>query len=370
MQISRFLSQKIRFYTFVCIVLLLFVHGYNLRETYLTPFSTVKESLTFTAFFEYLISNGLLRFRIPLLFMISGYIYALQDSKPYWERARKRATTLLIPFLLWSAFGLLLTFLLQRSAYTYQFVQAAQLDQLGDNRVYEQVGIGGVIFRWLLAPISFQLWFIIALFIYNMLYPGIRWMIVRYPWIWIGFTAFLWLSYFNFMYVGGQGLFFFSVGVYIQKANFNIERKPRWMSTYICFLVYVSSSVIKTFMAFELDPEAMSTFISLHVLHSITILSGILAIWYGADVVVKWCLQQPWFLWLSGFSFFIYGFHAPMISFMSRWLFSILDGFQYYRLATYFLTPLLVVLICIGVGLVLRKTLPSFYRLLTGGRGF
>ncbi len=369
MQISRVLSQKFRFYTFVCIVLLLFVHGYNLQETYLTPFSTVKEPLTFTAFFEYLVSNGLLRFRIPLLFMISGYIYALQDNKPYWERTKKRVMTLLVPYLLWSALGLLLTFVLQRNAYTYQFVLAAQLDQLGDNRIYEEVGWWGVMERWLLAPVSFQLWFIIALFMYNLMYPFIRWMVVRYPWIWIGITAFLWLSYFNFIFIGGQGLFFFSLGVYLQKANFNIERKPKWLSLYICFLVYVASSVIKSFMAFELDPESVNTFIALHMLHSITIVSGIVAIWYGADVVVKWCIQQQWFIWLSGFAFFIYGFHAPMISFLTRWLFSILDGFTYYRLLTYFLTPAIILAICVGVGLLLKKISPPTFRLLTGGRG-
>lgn len=370
MQISRFLSQKFRFYTFICIFLLLFVHGYNLNETYLTPFSTVKEPLTFTTFFEYLFSNGLLRFRIPLLFMISGYIYALQDTKPYWERTKKRATTLLLPYLLWSALGLLLTFLLQRNAYTYQFVLAAQLDQMGDNRVYEQVGWSGVLMRWLIAPISFQLWFIIALFMYNLLYPVIRWMVVRYPWLWIGLTAFLWLAYFNFMFIGGQGLFFFSLGVYLQKANFNIERKPKWLSTYICFLFYVASSVIKTFMAFELESEANSTFISLHILHSVTVLSGILAVWFGADKLVRWGMQQPWFLWLSGFSFFIYGFHAPMISYITRWLFSILNDFQYYRFLVYCITPVIVVMICIAIGLLLKKIAPTFFRLLTGGRGF
>lgn len=67
---TRSLSQKFRFFTFVCIALLAYVHGYNLRDTYLNPFSTVDEPLTFTAFFEYLFANGLLRFRIPMLFLI------------------------------------------------------------------------------------------------------------------------------------------------------------------------------------------------------------------------------------------------------------------------------------------------------------
>lgn len=74
---NRFLSQKLRFYSFICISLLLFVHGYNLQETYLQPYSLVNEPTTFTTFFEYYVANGLLRFRIPLLFIISGYIFSL-----------------------------------------------------------------------------------------------------------------------------------------------------------------------------------------------------------------------------------------------------------------------------------------------------
>ena len=55
---NRFVSQKIRFFSFVCIALLLFVHGYNLEETYLQPFSLVKEPLTFTTYFEYFVANA------------------------------------------------------------------------------------------------------------------------------------------------------------------------------------------------------------------------------------------------------------------------------------------------------------------------
>ena len=76
---NRLLSLKFRFYSFVCIALLLFVHGYNLKVTYLEPFSLVREPLTFTTFIEYFMANGILRFRLPMLFTISGYIFAMQD---------------------------------------------------------------------------------------------------------------------------------------------------------------------------------------------------------------------------------------------------------------------------------------------------
>ncbi len=116
---DRFLSLKFRFYSFVCISLLLFVHAYNLQETYLKPYSTVKEPITITTFIEYFLANGALRFRIPLLFLISGYIYALQDNKPYLQRIRKRFVTLIIPFLIWSAIGLAITYLLPQEAIFY-----------------------------------------------------------------------------------------------------------------------------------------------------------------------------------------------------------------------------------------------------------
>lgn len=73
-------SRKFRFFSFLSMILLVYVHGYNLNDAYLQPFTLVQEPFTFTAFFEYLTANGLFRFRIPLLFVISGYLFALQDQ--------------------------------------------------------------------------------------------------------------------------------------------------------------------------------------------------------------------------------------------------------------------------------------------------
>src|SRR4051812_6722827 len=230
---DRFLSQKFRFYSFICIALLLFVHGYNLEETYLTPFSLVKEPLTFTTFIEYFLANGALRFRIPLLFMISGYIYALQDKKPYKERAKKRFITLIIPFVIWSAVGLLITYLWQQFPTSAQAVREAQLDQMGDNRPYNEIGWGGILYRWLIKPVSFQLWFIRSLFIYNLLYPVIRWAVLRYPFFWFGLIFLFWHTVFSIFFIEGQGLFFFSFGIWISKSYYPIHKKPAWFSYYL-----------------------------------------------------------------------------------------------------------------------------------------
>ena len=373
---NRFTSQKFSFYSFVCIALLMLVHGYNLKEGYLQPFSMVNEELTFTTFFEYFLANGALRFRIPMLFIISGYIFALRDYRPYTERVRNRFTTLMVPYFIWGAIGLAITFLLQQFPSTARLVQAAQMDQMGDNRPYSEIGWSGVLQRWLLAPVSFQLWFIRSLFIYNMCYPFFRWVVTRYPAIWFTFMLLLWYVGFQYVFIEAQGILFFSFGIWLNKTNYPIDRKPEWYSHYLGWLFFIGVSIIKTFMAFELEVDTTVNFWStpafwtLITLHTITVLAGIVAVWFSGDEVVRWCLRRKWFVWASSFSFIIYGLHVPVIEYVSMYMFSAWKVFPYYRLLTYITAPMIVLAFCIGTGALLRALVPKVYRVMTGGRGF
>lgn len=366
----RFLSQKFKFYTFVCIALLLFVHGYNLQVTYLAPFSLVNEELTFTTFFEYLFANGLLRFRIPMLFMISGYIFSIQDKRSYGQRVKRRFVTLMIPYFIWGAIGLAITYLWQRFPVTAEAVQRAALDQLGDNRPYEEIGWGGVIKRWLLAPVSFQLWFIRSLFVYNLLYPVFRWGVTRFPIATFIILGLLWLSFFQIPLIEGQGLFFFVAGIWLQKSSFPIERKPEWYSHFLNWLVFVGICIIKTFIAFEFDTLTPSVQWALMLLYACATVAGVLAVWFSLDDVVRWFMTRRWFLWATNYSFFIYGLHIPLLSFLTNLVFIYWQDFQLYRLFTYLLLPTFILLFCIAVGAFVRVIAPPVFKLMTGGRGF
>ena len=87
--IGQFTSQKFKFWVFASMIMLLFVHSYNLNERYLRPFSIVREQLTFDSFLQYFLSNGLFRFFIPILFSISGYLYATQDARSLCTENKK-----------------------------------------------------------------------------------------------------------------------------------------------------------------------------------------------------------------------------------------------------------------------------------------
>ena len=368
--ISRTLSQKFRFFTFACIALLLYVHGYNLKDSYLQPHSLVKEDLTFTTFFEYLFANGLLRFRIPMLFIISGYIFAMQDYRRYGERVKRRTFGLLIPYLIWSAAGLALTFLLQRYVFTAQIVESAKLDQLLDNRPYEQIGWGGMLMRWLVAPVSFQLWFIRSLFIYNLLYPVFRPLLLKYTYIWFGLLLIAWFFFFDFIFVEAQGMLFFSAGIWLYKRNYDIEHKPKWLSSYLCWLFFIGVAVIKTFMAFEFEENSPLIIPLFSVLYITIAVAGILAVWFSSDSLVKWAMSRKWFVWITAFSFIIYAMHVPLLPYFMKFISLYCPPIPGRRLITYLVAPAIIMGICVATGALLRKLVPSIYRISTGGRGF
>jgi fucose 4-O-acetylase-like acetyltransferase len=207
--VSPFISQKFRFYSFLSMLLLVFVHGYNLQDTYLQPWSLVREPMTFTSFTEYLLANGLFRFRIPMLFIISGYLYALSDYKPYKERTNKRLRTLGIPYLFWSLFALLLTLGLEYSPAFLKAIQETRLAQVSEHSILVSQYVW---YEWLirifLAPIAFQLWFIRVLLVYNVAYPYLRWCVQKIPFVWFPIAVFLWFFTFGTLILEGEGLLF------------------------------------------------------------------------------------------------------------------------------------------------------------------
>jgi fucose 4-O-acetylase-like acetyltransferase len=257
-----------------------------------------------------------------MLFIISGYIFTLQDYKPYVERIQKRFKTLIIPFIIWSAVGLLITFLWQQHPLTAQAVYDAQLDQLGDNRPYSQMNLQEIMQRWLYRPASFQLWFIRSLFIYNMLYPLFKWLVTKATVIWFIVAFIGWFTISNFLFLEGQGVFFFTLGIWLNKKEFNLEKKPKWFSTFLSWLFFIGVSVIKTFMAFELEADNPETIYILNTLHIVTVSSGIVAVWFGADDLVKWFMHKKWFVWFISFSFILYALHVPLLHY-TRIVFSV-----------------------------------------------
>jgi len=368
--LAAFNSQKFRFWSFISMVLLVFVHGYNLNQGYLQPWTMPGEPLTLTSFTEYWLANGIFRFRIPMLFIISGYLYAMRDEKPYKERTRKRVRTLLYPYLIWSAIGLLLTYLLELFDYSRNIIAATQMMQLDDARtLLHQYHWYEVLARWIFFPASYQLWFIRVLLVYNLAYPVLRWCVTneKAKWIFFSIAILLWIATAGFILIEGEGLLFFSLGIWMQKTNFNIEQPNKWLQPKYWVIGFVGLSVLKTLWAFNGHFTGIQPILLL--LHKMVVLSGLICAWYGCNALVKFCMDQPRFVWLSAFSFMIYVLHAPLVVYATKAIFLQVSHWYGYRMLTFIVLPLSLVSMAVLTGALLRKFTPKLYSFVTGGRG-
>ncbi len=364
-------SLKFRFWFFASMILLLFVHSYNLDLRYLQPFSIVNERLTVNSFIQYFLSNGLFRFFIPVLFSVSGHLYAAHDDRGYKKSISRRFRTILVPYLVWSGVGLAITYILELSSYSREIVRTTQLLTLPGNRVlvhdykwYE------LLLRWIVLPVSYQLWFLRVLFIYNLAYPALRWCIVRHTKIYFVILFLFWLSDIGFIFFEGEGLLFFSAGIWLQKANINIEQPGKWFRPAPWAVIFLLVTIIKTILAFKaFIVIGNSVFPLLLVLHKIAVFSGYIAAWFGSGFLVTWSMGKRWFVWLSQFSFVIFGLHAPLVAYAINAVLPLVSEIDNYRFLIYALLPMGLFIFCIAVGALIRGVFPRLFKILTGGRG-
>ncbi|GAB4091443.1 acyltransferase family protein [Flaviaesturariibacter terrae] len=375
-------SRKMRFFSFVSMFLLVYVHAYDLDERYLQPFSFVQEKMTFTTFFEYVTANGLFRFRIPMLFAISGYLLALSDHKGYWKILGRRFRTLAVPYFLWSALGALIAWSLFHWSFTHDSV--VNIHMQPTPKAWNEFGWREWRDTILSTNVSYQLWFLRSLFVLNLLYPVLRYLSLRAGKILFPLAALLWLctpwspldlvpQQFQGpwrLLFDGEGLLPFCLGIWLCKRGKDLSKSPRWFSMRVFVPVFLGALLLKTVMAFYGDNRnPVPIGIPIWFLYKIVVASGLLLAWYGSDRIADWCLRQRWFRHASDQSFMIYALHVPVVTYLIDPVHGLLQPFRYYRITTYLLLPLLIIAAAILVGIVLKKVAPPLFGILTGDRG-
>ncbi len=382
-RLSPEMSQRMRFFSLLSMVLLVYVHGYNLQPDYLWPGSLVFDKMTFTTFFEYLVANGLVRFRIPVLFAISGYLFAMTDYKPSGERSLKRLRTLGLPYLLWSAIGIGVTYLWE----LHPLLEKAALECMlkGDMTPIREYSWDRLLETWALSPIPFQLWFIRTLLIWNLAYPLLKLAVTKgiSPKIYFPIVTLIWLSHMEMFWIGGESLLFFSLGIWMQKRQYSLDKVPFGWPLWVWTAIWLVLCFVKTYLAFvprdffteDWNPvPAHSTYLEwiqpiLLLMYKMSVFAGLVAIWFGMKTFAVKAMQIRWVAWACGFTFVIYGLHEPILHYTDRLVFQHLSWVPYFRLLTYLFVPAMIVLVCILVGAVIRAISPKAYGLLTGGRG-
>jgi hypothetical protein len=370
-RLDSFLSQKLRFWSLIAMVLLIYVHGYNLHPRYLQPFTPVEEPLTAGTWLQYFLANGVLRFRIPILFAISGYLFAKREgTAPHGQRVRRRLRTLGLPYLLWSGLWLAALWALEQFPITKQAVIDAEISPFWPRQLLSQYSVGELVQRWLVVPAPFQLWFLRSLLVYNLAYPWLRVAILRKPAIYFSIVAVLWFFMVPLPLVEGDGLLFFGLGVWLALRDKDVLTSPGWFRPALFVGLWLGTATLKTWLAFHVGPPfSLPLALCMLALHRAGEISGMLVAWFGLNGLVRWCMARAWFRWLTGFSFMIYVLHVPFVNYATELALRYGRGVPHIHLLTYLLLPLLVVAVSVGIGALLRAVVPGIYAVLTGGRG-
>jgi fucose 4-O-acetylase-like acetyltransferase len=371
-QLDPALSARLRFWSLMAMVLLVYVHAFNLHPRYLEPMTLVDEAASWDTVLQYLIANGLVRFRIPILFAISGYLFAWRDDGTTSHRTRlaKRARTLGIPYLAWGAIALLFISALEQWMPTRELVRAAQLSPFGDGSPFvSNYTAGQLLQRWLIIPAAFQLWFLRSLLMLSALYPWLRIAVQRWPRTFFTIAVLFWLPDGNLFLIEGQGLLFFSLGVWLAARNVNVYAAPAWFNAPLLLALWLTVCAVKTWMAFSIDSLSTPVALTMLLLHRAGEIAGLLTAWFGLDRIVRGAMASAGFRWLTGFSFIIYALHVPMVNFATEAALRAGAGIPHIAFWTYLFVPIAVCATCVAVGVTLRSVARPVYATLTGGRG-
>jgi hypothetical protein len=226
---------------------------------------------------------------------------------------------------------------------------------------------------WLLSTIAYQLWFLRVLFFYNLIYPALRWCVLnrfaKWP-FWL-VVAILWVGTVENILVDGEGLLFFSLGIWIQKTNFPLETTVHHRRNALVWgILFLAFAAVTTGLAFVGQASLGNrVFLIIALLHKFTVASGLLAAWFGSDRLIRWCMAKKRFTRLSVFSFFIYVFHTPLAAYAINPMLSWLHPLPAYRLLVFILVPLSVLTCCIGLASLFQRIAPGVCGAVTGGRG-
>ena len=331
-----------------------------------------------TAFF----SDVLPRTAVPLFYIISGYLFfrgGSFDTDVYLRKLSTRASTLLVPYLLWNVIAVFvqlshrLPFL--STVFPSAHLMEVQLTPLRLFRTffdnYWNKGIlvtpenDGMVSE-LPYPADGPLWYVRDLMVMVLLAPVVWWLVRRAGrWLVIVLGAVWYLRPLLFpMWGDGWGTmlldaaFFFSCGAFygIRGLNpLNVTHKL-WPVALIYLPLAIADALTK---GWEYNI----------CIHKAGIVLGIVAIVRIATYLVETGKARASAM-LAGSSFLVFALHTLVMDDIGKLLFTLLHLpiNTSTLILLYFLVPTLTIHFCLIVYLALRRFMPPLFKLFTGGR--
>jgi len=358
------LSQRITFLRFPLIALVVFIHASNsialsggarLEEVY--PGSVLQRFLT------YFISSNIALTAVPLLFVISSYLFFAGFEftwQGYVKKLQSRIKTLLIPYLFWNTLALIFFTVVGMIPGLSSFAQGGRVvisSPLDILRAYWAVPD---------SPVLYPFWFMRDLMVLFIVAPLFYFLAKKLPYPTL-FVFLLWLMHVIPFPLERINLpqpipiFFFFVGAVAALQNWQLkaleEFQPVFIVLYLMFATGFSWA------------QATGAYIVPYpdVIFNAVLCLGVVAVCCVAGYRID--PLDKTFSTLAQYAFFVYATHEPLLTGVRKLLYRFAPpGSTFMQLAYYFIPPLAVIAITILVGWLLRKYALSAFSFVTGGR--
>jgi surface polysaccharide O-acyltransferase-like enzyme len=349
-KINTDLSVKIKNVMFFCMLLVVVLHA-SAPKLNMAGFA---HNGTVLKFIQAFFGEGITRIAVPAFFMMSGFLFfaSFDGTWSNWKaKLRSRMKGLLVPYIIWSALGVGLILILNSNSVTHSLV----------NRELPASNFSTILYVWLADPVNYQFWFVRDLMVMVVsctlpLYFLNRWHVALSLLVVLGVVI-----YVPHMPFQGTSLLYYAIGASIA---FSYERIVRYNMSkvwvYGITLIWLISCVLKAYCvvySLQLFPwwgNELYNFL------------GCLSVWLIWD---KLKLLHSNLMWkYSGFSFFVFAFHEPLLTGIKKGVFLISHELPFHSWLIFVLSPILCITISIACAKVMFKHVPKIYSLLSGNR--
>lgn len=354
--ISSYLSSKLKILSFLLIILVLYIHsGFHADEIGGMPLNI---------FVQALISDKIGRAAVPLFFIISGYLFFfslngnnLSDS--FKKKIKARISSLVVPYIIGCLFCVCFFLALENIPFLQRYLNSSIKSTLSGpwpmvvKNIFWKNGAAN-------SPLAFHLWFLRDLIILVFCSPAIYYLIRYTRWILVmallGIASF-WTYNPQFILLS---VFWFSLGATIALERVKVELDISNALRLGIFLLVLALGILEQVYGIELN--TVGTVLML--------LLGVISLWLLYDFIFnerpRGNATVPFY---TSYTFFIYIYHEPAINIVRKLFIVILGKGSGQYLISYLFSPILFAAIAVAVGFCIKKIVPAFFSLITGGRG-
>lgn len=349
MQIDATVSARINMMRIVLISGIIFVHVPYDPAT--SPYAGTFGGLDWVRVF---LADSLFRIGVPCLSAISGYLLFHRglEAFDYRKTLRTKASTILLPFLLWNLAFLAFVYLAQSRGIGFGY-----LPDVVNATPRALMNLGLAIETW---PINIPLYFLRDLLLCLILSPLIALAVLRYPRTALALMlAYAVLPVPNGIFLKKSILFGFSFGVTMALHRIDIRRIDRFALPVT--LAVLGVAVLLSVALYAFGPEFP---VWLDMLRALAAMSGIFGAWALSALLIRTGAGQA-LARLGGLSFWIFCGHYPLLIFF--WMVWNRLGIAHYPLF-YAASPVLALAILVSTHALARRFAPALHATLTGRR--